>query len=216
MDNKLRYVGIGIYSISEASRLTGINSQSIRRCLLGYSRKTKGGVKSQLPVFSTDYEPIDGNIALSFLDLTEMLFASQFRTYGVSWHTIRLVSQMAAEQLKSGHPFSMYTFKTDGKAIFLRTLEENPKLLDIVTGQYQIDEIIDPYLYDRLDFQFDMASSWWPQGKDRGVVVDPKRSFGRSIVDTCGIPTTTLMESYRTTNSISKVASWYEISEKSV
>jgi uncharacterized protein (DUF433 family) len=77
-------------------------------------------------------------------------------------------------------------------------------------------EFVLDYLYDALEYsEFDDLVRWWPLGKERRVLVDPRRSFGHPIVQE-GVPTAILARSYRAEGSAAAVARWFEVTEESV
>lgn len=219
MPATMEYIGQGVYTVSEASRLTGVDSRKIMRWLRGYEfhGRTRNG--ESLPVFRSDYGMVNGRVALSFLDMVEIRFVDAFRRHGVSWRAIRIASHKAAEMLHFDHPFSMRKFLTDGKTIVARIAREQNdiELIDLVTDQYEFDKIITPYLYEGLDFSgHDTATRWWPLGKRHSIVIDPERSFGKPILDKFNIPTATIAASFRANKSYTETAKWFEIDARSV
>src|SRR5450631_329365 len=82
-------LGRGVYTGRETARLSGLRSERVTRWARGYSFSTPSGAKSSSPpIFAVD-RPTDGPLALSFLDLVEILFVRAFLDQGVSMHTIR-------------------------------------------------------------------------------------------------------------------------------
>jgi uncharacterized protein (DUF433 family) len=68
-----------------------------------------------------------------------------------------------------------------------------------------------------LKFDADgQAIEWWPLGKSKLGVLNPKRSFGQPIVPREGVPTSILSRSYRVEHSYPRVARWYAVSERAV
>jgi uncharacterized protein (DUF433 family) len=120
--------------------------------------------------------------------------------------------------LVESYPLSSVKFKTNGKSIFADVIEdpsERRVLFDLATGQFLLAFMLD-YLYDGLEYsEFDQLLRWWPLGKGKRVVIDPKRSFGRPIV-TEGVQTNILAHSFVSLRSVPEVAQWYEIDEASV
>lgn len=209
----------GIYSVPEASRLTGISAAQIRRWIRGYKRVDDTGVQWKSAVFDADYPSIDNVLSLSFLDLVEVQFIQSFRQHGVSWKAIRLAAQRAADLVESEHPFAKRQFFTDGKSILTRIAGDcdNVELLNLVHNQYELDRLVSPLLYENLDFgELDFANRWWPTGRSSGVVVDPLRNLGKPIVERYNVPTSVLADMVEATGSIERVADWYEIDLDSV
>src|SRR4051812_45573373 len=93
------FYGVGIYSILEAARLTGVAPRRIRRWIRGYSfRGATGQTRRSAPVFHSQLPVIDGQAALGFLDLIEVRFVDAFLKRGVQWPAIRL-AEMNARQV---------------------------------------------------------------------------------------------------------------------
>ncbi len=217
--NTYSFIGIGIYTLAEASRLTGVSSPRIRRWIKGYSFKSGEDVHSSPPVWRSQLPLIDQKIALSFLDLIEVRFVDAFLEYGVSWKTIRLAAQRAKEMYQQDHPFVTKDFKTDGRNIFAEVVRDSGEklLLDLVKSQYAFERVISPSLYKGLEFsEAGDLTRWWPMGKRHSVVIDPQRAFGKPIVSKEGVPTSVLAKAFRIEKSAERVASWYEVSVPSV
>lgn len=211
-------LGIGIYSIPEAARISRVPASYIRRWLWGYKYPVKGQLHRAGPLWAPQLPEVDDVRALTFKDLIEIQFVYRFRQQGISLQTIRKTIGLATELLDRTFPLSSVRFKTDGKKVFAQVIEdpaERGYVFDLRTGQYLLDYVLD-YLYDALEYsEFDELIRWWPLGKDRRVMVDPKRSFGRPIVLE-GVQTNILANSFRAQGDIKAVAGWFEVSESSV
>ena len=132
--------------------------------------------------------------------------------------SIRRTIGRATKLLEETYPLSSVKFKTDGRSILAEVLEdpgEKRLVFNLETGQYLLEFVFD-LLYDGLEYsEFDALLRWWPLGKGRRVMVDPKRSFGRPIVPE-GVQTNILERSFRSLGSVRAVAQWYEVKEGSV
>ena len=214
------FLGVGIYRLSEAARLTGIPGQQISRWLRGYRYRRDGTSCPIPPVWKGQLPDMDGTPALGFLDVMEARFVYAFRQYGVSLQTIRHAANRARELIQSEHVFSTKRFRTDGRTIFaeLSPIDkaEEELLLDVVKNQFTFRKILKPYLYAGLEFEREHAVRWYPLKGNRRVVIDPQRAFGQPIVADYGVPTTILVEAYRVEQSIRAVAQWYDIDDRSV
>lgn len=212
-------VGKGLYTLHEAYRFTKIPTRRIVRWTRGYDYKYKGKVLSSDPIIARELSPVNGKPVLTFLDLIEIRFLDAFRSYGVSWKSIRIAAKRAAEILKHTHPFSTKRFRTEGRSIFADFVDETGDeiLVDLVRNQYEFRKIVSPYLYAGLEFNEDQEPMrWWPLGRSAGVVIDPMRSFGSPIVAKVGIPTQVIMSSFKTSDSLETVADWFDIDVRSV
>jgi hypothetical protein len=226
-----RWIGRGVYTIAEASRLTGISPGRIHRWLEGYSFRRRGELRESPPVLSRASHILPGSesMTLSFRDLIEIMCVSGFLKAGVRWPRLRKAYEKAGEILDIDHPFATRRFLTDGYSVLLKV--DDKVLLDLVSDQFALFEVLRSYLKtDGLDFADEFAARWWPMGKRRPVFVDGRISFGQPVV-TQGVPTLVLYRAYlaerrtRSTAATSDsklqaidqktvrcVANWYSIS----
>jgi hypothetical protein len=121
------FIGAGIYTVPEASRLTGVFAARIRRWVKGYTYVVGDKVLASRPVVHSQLQPLDGVIALGFLDLIEVRFIDAFRRSGVSWKSIRLAYDRARELIGSEHPFSTKIFRSDGRRIFAEIVQQSSR-----------------------------------------------------------------------------------------
>ena len=205
-------VGVGLYTVPEAARLTRVNPARIRGWINGYGGRAKN---DRAPIIHRQVPTISGKPGLGFLDLIEVRFVNWLIGSGVSWRTIRLAADRARSELHHEHPFALARFLTDGKAIFLETQEEtgDRKLLDLVKNNFAMYEVLEQSFRDGVEFSGSdgEASSWRPPEGENAVVLDPGRSFGRPIDDASGVPTATLTDAYRAEGSYDRVASWFNV-----
>lgn len=212
-----RLLGKGIYSLYEATRLSGASSSTIRRWLLGYSYKSGNQRKRRPPIFESDIGEIDGVFTISFRDLIELLFVHAFRERGVKWAIIHEAFDLARERFESQHPFSAINFKTDGKRIFEETiLRGETKLADLNKQQFVISDFIQPTLVKALEFDRRSVQKWYPNFPSKIIVLDPKRSFGRPIVDESGVPTQVINAAFQVEQDAAIVAAEFETKRSAV
>jgi len=212
-------IGIGLYTVPEAARLTGIAQGRLRRWLRGYTYAAGEGQAVSQPVWRRQLPEIDGTLGLGFLDLMEARFVDAFRKAAVPWRVIRLGAERARELCRTDHPFSSQRFRTDGRTIFAEIVDQarEPALLDLVKNQFAFARIIGPSLYAGIEFSNrDMPVRWWPLGRNTPVVVDPARSFGQPIVSTAGIPTAVLADAVAAEGSVAKAARLFRMSPQAV
>src|SRR5688572_17347374 len=105
-------LGVGVYTVPEAARLTGVSAPRIRRWLTGYTFTSRAAHRSSAPVWERQIVSSGGELVLSFRDLLEVRFVDAFRRHGVGWKMIRLAAERAAEIIEDSHPFSTRRFKT--------------------------------------------------------------------------------------------------------
>jgi len=219
MPSEFHLIGKGVYTLAEAYRLTGVPSRRIVRWTQGYDFDYRGSLRHSPPIIASADNLVDDQPILDFLDLIEIRFLNAFREYGVGWKAIRIAGLRARELLQRTHPFSTRKFKTDGRTILAEFVAETGDrvLLDLVKHQYKFRKVIDPYLYGGLDFnEYEEPSRWWPLGRNRRIVIDPKRGFGAPIIARHGIATRVISQSYQSLQSYEAVAGWFETDTKSV
>jgi len=207
-------LGLGVYTVRESTRLTGVSSPRIRRWLTGYAFKAGGTVCTSFPLWQGQLVS-DESIALSFRDLLEVRFIDAFLRHGVRWKAIRTAAERAAEIVHDSHPFSTKRFKTDGRSIFAEIVQRSgdESLLDLVNSQYELKSVVEPFLFEGIEFPEagNEPLSWWPMGRNHRVVIDPERSFGQPIITPEAVPTLVLAHAFRAEGSIDSVARWYEV-----
>src|SRR5262245_51927464 len=107
-------LGLGIYTIPEAARLTRVPISSIHRWTHGYTFVRRGERRWSPPLVKPQIHPIDSVPALSFIDLQELRFLHAFRDHGVSWYWLRIAHEQAKNRIGHDHPFSTGKFRSAG------------------------------------------------------------------------------------------------------
>nr|KIU70176.1 hypothetical protein TR92_02355 [Brucella anthropi] len=211
------YVGVGSYTAPEAARLLKTSPRNINRWLGGYSYRKNDEVRHVEPLWQPQHETGDDNIELGFRDLIELRFVKAFLEAGMGLLAIRNCLEYARECVQDAHPFSTRRFQTDGKTIFLESIEraQEAKLLDLKQRQYVFKQVIEKTFKD-LDIEDDTVTRWRPYHGKKSVVIDPTRSFGQPIAAEFGVPTTVLADAVEAEGSIEFVAKLYEVSVSSV
>jgi uncharacterized protein (DUF433 family) len=204
-------VGVGSYGIPEASRFARVNVRTASRWLTG----SGDGRNDRL--FHPDLPPVNGRHAVSFLDLIDLLVVGRFRDEGVSFQTVRRVYARLRESLDTPHPFSHRRLLTDGRTIFMETLDHvgDHHLEEVLSGQRAMPEILKPYL-KQIEYAPDTqtAARW---NIATGVVIDPARSFGKPVIAAEGTTTFVLARSfYANGEDADLVADLFDVSPEAV
>jgi uncharacterized protein (DUF433 family) len=226
-------LGTGIYTPGEAAVLLHEKPATVRRWAFGYNRVRSGHATHHPPLIKAQLPQVEGKPALSFIDLIEMLYVRAFERAGASWVVIKEAANVAAREfvqrgVKAGaeHPFAMRRFFVDPEGLLYGVFREVDDSEAVVLlrghGQHAFPQLIKPYL-DQIDFDVnDVATRWWPLGRQGGVAIDPSFAFGAPIVEEAGIRTKTLSDTYFAElgqygeKTIDHVAWLYEISPRSV
>lgn len=208
--------GLGVYDVSEASRLTGVTVRRIRRWFRGYHYRGNEGTRHLPPVIRGCGVVVDGQLQLSFLDLIEVRVINKFLEFGVGWKELRRAALVGAELLQSSHPFATFRFRTDGRSIFASVNEESGDhgLIELSSHQNVFRQIIEPALHG-VDFEGQFAVRWWLLGERRRIVIDPSRAFGRPIASKSGVPAQVLA-SYAERFGTPAARDWFEVDTSDV
>lgn len=218
-------LGTGIYTPGEAAALLKAPAAEVRRWAFGYTRVRGGEHRHYEPLIHTQLPKLEGQQALTFVELVEMMCIKGFREAGVSWKTIHEAAGVAARLFETEHPFALRQFFADpgGAYALLREVDGGESLVSLVgSGQHVFGELVRPYLRQLEFAPSDVPARWWPLGKEGRVVVDPAVSFGQPIVAEAGIPTRVLAEAleaeteYDPKTALERVAWVYKIPERHV
>lgn len=207
-------LGRGLYSPTEASRLTRVPIRRINRWTRGYWYADRGKKVWSDPIVGSGAEWIEEAPFLDFADLMEIRCLSALRDRRIGWQTIRAASILGKELLATKYPFSSDRFRLQGRHLLAEVNDAtgDRQLIDLVRDQWVFERVLlEPF---RKGVQYDdqdQPTRWKPLGESRAVVVDPTRSFGAPIVIPGGVRTRVLYGSYLAEDSHAAVASWYHV-----
>lgn len=211
-----KYIGKGVYSISDAQRFTRISRPKIRHWVRGDLRTGDYGRNSVPPIISPQYEKIDDKYALGFLDLIELLVINRLKEKDFTIPLIRIMHENGKKQLKHSHPFAFLELYTAGHDLIANIPDEEvgDMLVSLRNNNVNLKEIVSIYLenIDFSDVKPSISLRWWPIGRENGIVLDPKRSFGQPIVSERGVPTYILASAVKAEGSPEKTANLYKVS----
>lgn len=215
--NPIPLLGVGLYTTSEAARLTAMRPERVRRWINGYRYVRDGEARLSEPLWTSDIV-VDEVRHLSFRDLLELRLLKLFHEKArLSIPTIRRALCVARDVLGEEHPFSSKAFRTDGRGIFLEisASSKDTQLLDLLKRQYAFKHLVEQS-FKNIDFEKDAPTRWWPMSKSSDVVLDPRRAFGQPIAPKSGVPTKALVDAVSTEGSVRLAAELFEVSQKTV
>lgn len=205
-------LGDGAYILAEVARLTEIHPARVR----SWFKHRPDGAGSG-PIFDSDYAPVEGDYAVSFRDLIDVLVAGQFRDrYRVPMRTVRRAYTLLKEELNTEHPFCHCDLYTDGKSIFQYAADRvgDERLTEVVSHQQfflHIKEKLDHIEYCEIT---KLARRWKIA---EGVVLDPKVGMGKPTIVNTGLTTFVVANQYYANSKDSAlVADLYGVSERDV
>ena len=205
-------LGNGVYGFREAARLTGLKGERVREWF-----RIRNDDARRHPVFNSDYQPVNGDRAISFFDLIDVFVAGQLREHGVSLQTLRRVYSRLQAEFNAKHPFCRSELLSDGKSVFLRGMDRKgeEELKEVLTRQKVFPTIILPFLR-KIDYgQVSKQAERWHIAEQ--VIIDPSICFGKPVVEDINIPTAVLASAYRANDKDEElVGEWYNIHPKYV
>ena len=205
-------IGQGVYTVAEVSRLTEMNQSRVRSWFKHRSDNTGHG-----PIFESDYQPVDGDYAVSFLDLIDVLVAGQFRDqHNVPMRIVRRAHSLLQEELKTEHPFCHSDLYTDGKRIFqyAATNLGAGRLSDVISHQQFFLHIKEKLSHIEYSEITRLADKWRIAN---GIVINPAISMGKPTIEKTGVTTFVIANQYcANMNNSALVADLFEINESDV
>ncbi len=198
-------VGEGAYPLAEAARYAGLPAATVRSWF-----KPRPGGRGRGPLFRSDLPPVNGDYAISFLNLVEAYVARFFRTEGVRPDRLRRAHELLQVELGHSHPFAHADLRTDGKRIILATADGD--LRDVISRQHFFAQM----KLGRFTFSpTSRLAVHWHIGD--GVVIDPRVSFGKPVARGSGVTTYVLANQFRANGgNATMVADLYDVTDADV
>ncbi|PWJ48450.1 Uncharacterized conserved protein, DUF433 family [Quadrisphaera granulorum] len=200
----------------EAARQLRIPATTLQHWLEGGDRR------------GTFYEPVLRTEPRGTLDMTwgEVVEARYLRAYrsSVSMQRLRPFISEMRQQFQVRYPLAHFKpFVGKGRELVFQLQESTdvPEDLWLVfrgrSGQYRLNPLVVGDYVERIDFAdtpLAEAERIRPLGKDRAVVIDPRRSSGAATVR--GVRTDVLAERVRAGGSIEELANEFDLAEGDV
>ena len=208
---------LGIYSVSDASRITGASPRHIRGWLQGYSQRS--GKPVAAPILHRQHALRDGELALGFLDLLEVAFlgrltqAAERQGHTLSWKALRAAAETARRRFGTDHPFATKRIHTDGRGVFLEAQTEtgDAALYDLVKDNFAIYDVLVASFVSSVEYEDDVPRSWTPDDRFPRIRINPRRAFGRPIEIKSGAPAEALFDAWRAEQqNTAKVAAYFD------
>lgn len=200
------------YGFPEVSHYLGISQATLRSWVFGRSYFAHGRRKFSKPLVKL-YNPDEE--ALSFYNLVELhilLFTRQI--YGLRMSAVRNALEYVEVTLRIKRPLISQVFHTDGKDLFVKRLKERIIINASKLGQLEIGQIMELYL-ERIEWDreglamrlFPVRATSLSGGKI--IVIDPRISFGRPVINGTGITASILYHRKRTGETVKELSKDY-------
>lgn len=202
----------GIFLTKEIAKILRLPPRQINSLFRKYSQLSLG------KDFSTKYFWKIGNSkAVDFHTLIELYIIARFSEAGVKAKNILTAHKELGKIFDTSYPFAqkniLESIYTDGKTIFL-SIEGHILSLD---SSLQLNMHFIHDFFQKLDFGADLlAKRYYPLGKEKQIVVDPKRQFGHPVIDNTNIYPETVFNMFQAGESVKFIASIYNLSEEAI
>ena len=194
------------YSYAEADRLAGVSRGTARRWLSGYAYRDADGHPVEVPPI-TPGSAATG--AVSFLDVVEIVAIGRLKQAGFSTRAIRQIVRNCQEILMVQRPLTALKFKIGGREVFV---DQGDVLVEVGRRKRMQawNEVLAPFLAS-LDYTEDVASRWWPLGRDIPIVVYPNDGHGLPVVAGSGVRTEIIRERAEAGDLVQQIASDFNL-----
>jgi uncharacterized protein (DUF433 family) len=202
MEMRRPRIGEGVYTLAEVSKYTGVKDGTLRTWFVGRSDENGRG-----PIFTSDWDKIDNDFAVSFLNLIEAHVAKFFKEGRISPKNIRRAHEILKETLRTPHPFAHAQLGHDLRRIIQLGAngqhEEEP--MEVISKQLKfpqfkesirripLDKIKQGIKKIRYSQSTNLAEAW---EIGDGVIISPKVGYGKPVVESEGISTLILANQY--------------------
>lgn len=159
----------------------------------------------------------DGKRAVSFHTFVEFYIMMQLSEAGVKPKNVLDAHKELSHMFKTPFPFAkrivLENIHTDKKNIFF-SIEGSNITLD---GSRQFNLNLVKQFFVKLDFNSDdLASKYYPLGKDKSILIDPQRKFGQPVFKSHNTFPEILFSHYKAGDSTDYIAAIYELDKADV
>ena len=207
--NKL---GAGIYTIPDISRILGFSKSKVARYINLYWDDKNG---KQLFQDTYSWSVSNNTKAVNFYVLIELFTFINLQERGFSPQRIFKTRNQIIKDLEIQYPFAFAGILTDGKKIWCDYMDSVVETNG--TKQINFSQIIYDFA-QRIDFNSEskMAERFYPNGKDKSIVIDPHHQFGMPIIKGTNINTEILYSMYTSGEPIKSISILYDLTQKEV
>jgi uncharacterized protein (DUF433 family) len=205
-----------LYSLAEVAYFLGIPKATLHRW-------TRHGHTKRMELIEPLIVPADRESALySFYNLNEAhILSVTTRVHKLKLKRVRdAMTQLKSMRISNPHhPLLSREFYTDGRDLFVKTIEKRTKLTVNVSqfGQLGLREVLDSYL-ERIerDAEFNPVKLYPIRQRGKVVSIIPTVSSGRPIIDSTGIPVAAIWHRHKAGDTVETIAEDYEIPESQI
>jgi uncharacterized protein (DUF433 family) len=195
------------YTVPIAARIVRLPATTLRSWVRGRSYPTKTGTRRAAAVIIPPTPEF-----LSFTNLVEAhVLAAMRREHALKLETVRAAVRFLRKESGQEHPLAYEQFLTDRVDLFV---ERVGQLINVSRGgQLALCSTIRESL-KRVAYDKGRAVRLFPvvRAERRTVVVDPRISFGRPVLDGTSIPVDAIADRFKAGESIAHLAHDFAVS----
>lgn len=205
-------LGKGIFTPSEIAKFLKLPTAIINRWVKSYWDGEFASQAGHGVSWKTN-----GSKAVDFLTMIEILIMGTLAEKGAHTREIVKAHLDLSKRYKTNHPFALKNvlnqIRTDGRKVYL----DDDGIIISLDGTHQINLDFIRVLFKNLEFgSDDLASRYWPLGKEKSILVDPKRKFGHPIIANKNIYPETIYGMVKAGDSPEFIAGIYNLTEQEV
>ena len=204
-------IGEGIYTIPDLAQILKQPIDKVRRWVDSFFDDKFANE------FKANYSwKVDKSKAVNFHTMIELVSMFNLSKQGLSTREIVKGHNSLVKMYHTPHPYAdkkvMEELKINGKKL-IANLDGSYVNTD---GSNQLNFHFISQLLESIDFDDNLAVRYYPMGKEKSIVIDPKRKFGSAVVGDTNIYPETLYSYYKGGESIKYIAALFEIDEQMV
>jgi len=201
-----------LYSIAEVAYFLKVPKPTLHRWTRRWVTKTGHHLEALIPIA----DPVSA--LMSFYNLVEAhILSVTVRIHKLKIKAVRnAIQELRIEKVSNPeHPLLSREFYTDGKDLFIKTLESTINVSQF--GQLGLREVLDSYLARiERDDRFNPVKLYPVHQKGKIVSILPTVSSGRPIIESAGIPVVSIWNRYKAGDDVETLADDYEIPESQI
>lgn len=203
-------IGTGIYTIADIGRLLNIPYEKAYR----WSNEFWDRRFSSEVEYGYSYRDENQIVLLSFYSLIEFYIFYRLRQNGFSAKKIIEAHNAIGQVLNTPYPFASTEIFVDGGSILF---DKSDSLLTADKSlQYGIRKLIMPFA-KKIEFNGGpLAQRYWPLGKQKSILIDPRLQFGKPVIEGTRICPDIIYDYYKSGESRSSLISLFGLSRKQV
>lgn len=198
-------IGQGIYSVADMAAIFRLPKHRVRYLFNDLIRDKFEKAASHKFYFGENRKFVN------FKALIHLYFFFELKKRGISYSKILTTYKELVEILDTPYPFVKAIIGSEGHNI-TAMIDET-----IISGNRQIyiKEIIEP-LIQKIEFENNEISKFFPLGKNNSVVVNPTVQFGSPTINGTRINIAVISELHESGESIEMISKMYNLSSKQV